>query len=112
MPKSEHMGSTCTVSHFDQKSAIIWEQDLDHLEKVVTNLFHSRYSFSHSASCSGRTYQWEELECDIVRKYMVGKPRLLFELESDQVMEVGRVVRKKFKFRAITTVGDSKSNYG
>ena len=78
------------VSQFKQNMAIVWEND--NFDQKLASLFYSRCSCRiKSAQSMVRTYEWDELECDVVRQYVVGKPQL-----SD-------VNRRPFRFRTDPT---------
>jgi hypothetical protein len=100
LPQS--LRSQCSVTLFSQHLAIVWANP--NLTEELTRLFHSRCSYGNvSASATGRLYQWEELECDVVRKYIVGKPKLL---------DASSGLRKPFRFRTVLTGHSSTGMLG
>ena len=83
------------VSQFKQNMAIVWESHNNNLDQELTSLFYSRCSHSRNSGMStGREYQWDELECDVVRQYIVGKP---------QLSDANRSLRRPFRFRDFTS---------
>ena len=88
------------VSQFKQNMAIVWEND--NLDQELVSLFYSRCSCGQkSAQSMLRKYEWDELECDVVRQYVVGKPQL------------SGVNKRPFRFRTDPTenLGERSNGY-
>ena len=71
--------------------AIVWQGE--ELEQKLTRLFHSKSSFHGFGELRTKSaYHWDELECAVVREYIIGKPKLL---------DTNKGLKKPFRFRTV-----------
>jgi hypothetical protein len=82
---------SCNVTLFRQSMAIVWQAE--ELEQKLTRLFHSKSSFHGFGELRTKSaYHWDELECAVVREYIIGKPKLL---------DTNKGLKKPFRFRTV-----------